>query len=166
MVDKLGQRNVTKQRNKTSRLERGQVGINQQRIGKNMTEEKQEYSTNGLSVKQNKAITALLSERTAKAAAHTAGVGERTLFTWLADKDFRAALKSAESDALEMVTRRLSAGQALALDTLETLITKAKHESTKLTACVSWLNMFIKYRDMKDIDERLTRLEEAMNDKK
>lgn len=116
-----------------------------------------------ITVKQQKAITALLSERTGRDAAKVAGVSEKTLYTWLADKDFRAALRSAEADILETVTRRLSAGQTLALDTLEKLIQSARHESTKLTACVSWLNMFIKYRDMKDIDERLTALEAAVN---
>jgi hypothetical protein len=127
----------------------------------------QEDSENNISTKQQKAIAALLSERTTGAAAKRAGIAERTLYTWLADPAFRAALKSAERDVLDDVTRRLTAGQRLALDTLEKLIQSARHESTKLNACVSWLNMFIKYRDMKDIDERLTALEAAINgDKK
>jgi len=119
-----------------------------------------------ITVKQQKAITALLSERTGRDAAKKAGVSEKTLYGWLADKDFRAALRSAEAEVLDTVTRRLGVGQALALDTLESLIQRAKHESTKLTACVSWLNMFIKYRDMQDIDERLTALEAAIHDNK
>jgi len=129
-----------------------------------MTEEKPEKV---ITVKQQKAITALLSERTARDAAKKAGVNEKTLYTWLnSDAAFRSALREAESGLLETVTRRLGVGQSLALDTLESLIQKAKHESTKLTACVSWLNMFVKYRDMKDIDERLTALEAAINDNK
>ena len=119
-----------------------------------------------ITVKQQKAITALLSERTGRDAAKKAGVSEKTLYTWLADPDFRAALRSAEGDILDTVTRRLGVGQTLALDTLEKLIQAARHESTKLTACVSWLNMFVKFRDMKNIDERLTALEAAINDKK
>lgn len=126
----------------------------------------QENTEKGITTKQQKAITALLSERTAGAAAKKAGIAERTLYNWLADPAFRAALRSAEAEVLDTVTRRLGVGQALALDTLESLIQKAKHESTKLTACVSWLNMFIKYRDMQDIDERLTALEAAIHDNK
>jgi hypothetical protein len=118
-----------------------------------------------ITVKQEKAITALLSERTTRDAAKKAGVSEKTIYTWLnSDAAFREALRSAESGVLEAVTRRLGVGQRLALDTLEDLIKKARHESTKLTACVSWLNMFVKYRDMKDIDERLTALEAAIHD--
>lgn len=127
---------------------------------------KNETSVNSITTKQARAIACLLSERTTGKAAVKAQVTERTLYTWLADKDFRAALRSAEADMLETVTRRLSSGQTLALDTLEKLIQSARHESTKLTACVSWLNMFIKYRDMADIDERLTALEAAINGNK
>ncbi len=121
---------------------------------------------NGITTKQQKAIAALLSERTARDAAKTAGVGERTLYKWLGEPGFREALRSAEADILDDVTRRLTAGQRLALDTLEKLIQSARHESTKLTACVSWLNMYLKFRDMKDIEDRLTALEAAQNGKR
>lgn len=131
-----------------------------------MTDDKQKKADDGITTKQQKAVTALLSERTIGEAAKRAGVGERTLYTWLADPAFRGALRDAERGVLDDVTRRLTSGQRLALDTLEKLIQSARHESTKLTACVSWLNMFIKYRDMKDIDERLTALEAAINDNK
>jgi hypothetical protein len=119
-----------------------------------------------ITVKQTKAITALLSERTARDAAKKAGVNEKTLYVWMLDPAFRGALREAERDILETVTRRLGVGQALALDTLEKLIQSARHESTKLTACVAWLNLYIKWRDMQDIDERLTALEAAINDNK
>lgn len=122
----------------------------------------QENSEKVITVKQQKAVTALLSERTARDAARLAGISERTLYNWLALPAFRSALKSAEADALDTVTRRLSSGQALALDTLEKLIQSARHESTKLTACVSWLNMFMKYHELRDVDERLTALEAAV----
>lgn len=129
-----------------------------------MTEENTEKV---ISVKQEKTIAALLSERTARDAAKKAGVSEKTIYEWLKnDAAFREALRSAERGVLEDVTRRLTTGQRLALDTLEKLIQSARHESTKLTACVQWLNLFVKYRDMQDIDERLTALEAAINDNK
>lgn len=131
-----------------------------------MTEDKQKNSENSITTKQQKAVAALLSERTIGEAAKRAGVGERTLYTWLADPAFRVALKSAEKNVLDDVTRRLTAGQRLALDTLEKLIQSARHENTRLNACVQWLNLFVKYRDMQDIDQRLTALEAAINDNK
>lgn len=128
-----------------------------------MTEDMQENSENSITTKQQKAITALLTERTTTAAAKKAGIAERTLYTWLNEPDFRAALRSAEKDILDGVTRRLSAGQTLALDTLEKLVKSARHESTKLRASVAWLEMSLKFRDMQDIEERLTALEAAIN---
>jgi transposase len=130
-----------------------------------MTEDLKEPE-NVITVKQQKAIAALLSERTIRDAAKTAGVNEKTLYTWLNEKDFRAALRSAEKDILDGVTRRLSAGQTLALDTLEKLVKSARHESTKLRASVAWLEMSLKFRDMQDIEERLTALEAAINGNK
>jgi hypothetical protein len=131
-----------------------------------MTDDKQKKADDGINTKHQKAIAALLSERTIGEAAKRAGVGERTLYTWLADPAFRDALREAERGVLDDVTRRLTAGQRLALDTLEKLIQSARHESTKLTACVQWLNLFVKYRDMQDIDQRLTALEAAINGNK
>jgi hypothetical protein len=131
-----------------------------------MTNKLQGNSENGISTKQQKALTALLSERTARDAAKVAGCSERTLYTWLGNPVFRAALKAAEAEVLEAVTRRLSAGQVLALDTLEKLIQSARHESTKLTACVSWLNMFMKYHEAQDVENRLTELEKAVKNGK
>jgi hypothetical protein len=131
-----------------------------------MTEQMQDNSENSITTKQQKAIAALLSERTIGAAAKRAGIAERTLYTWLTEKDFRAALRSAEKEILDVVTRRLSAGQTLALDTLETLMTKAKHESTRHAAAVSWLTLSLKFIDVMNFDERLTALEAAVNVKK
>lgn len=126
----------------------------------------QETTENSITTKQQKAITALLSERTAGAAAKSAGIAERTLYTWLNEPNFKAALRSAEKNLLDDVTRRLSAGQVLALDTLTKLIQSARHESTKLRAAVSWLELSLKFRDMQDIEDRLTALEAAINDNK
>jgi transposase len=129
-----------------------------------MTEENTE---NVITVKQHKAITALLSERTTRDAAKAAGVSEKTLYQWLNEPAFRAALREAEKSILDDVTRRLSAGASLALDTLKKLVQSARHESTKLRASVAWLELSLKYRDMHDIEERLTALEAAINgDKK
>jgi len=130
------------------------------------TEDMPNNSENSISTKQQKAIAALLSERTFGAAAKRAGIGERTLYNWLNESAFRAALRSAESAMLETVTRRLSVGQSLALDALETLITKAKHESTRRQAAVDWLNLSLKFMDTLNIDERLTALEAAINGNK
>lgn len=124
----------------------------------------QDNAENYLTPKQQKAIAALLTERTNGAAAKKAGISERTLYAWLNEPHFRAALRQAEKNILDDVTRRLAAGQTLALDTLESLVQKARHESTRLRAAVAWLELSLKFRDLHDIEERLTALEAAIHD--
>jgi hypothetical protein len=131
-----------------------------------VTKDSNETSENSITTKQARAIACLLSERTTGAAARKAQVTERTLYTWLGEPAFRAALRSAEKSLLETVTRRLSVGQSLALDALEALIQKAKYESTRRQAAIDWLNLSLKFIDTVNIDQRLTALEAAIYDKK
>lgn len=121
---------------------------------------------NVINLKQAKVIAALLSERTARDAAKKAGISEKTLYQYMQADNFRTALREAESELLNSAVRRLATGQSAALDSLSLLITKAKHESTRRQASVDWLNMFLRFNDVKNIDERLTALEAAINDKK
>lgn len=120
---------------------------------------KQETSENSITTKQAKAISALLTSRTIGEAATSAGVAERTLYTWLKRADFRGALREAQNELLDTTTRRLANGQTAALDTMEKLIQSARHESTRLTACVQWVNLFLRFNEIKNIEERLTELE-------
>lgn len=108
----------------------------------------------------------MLKERTIAAAAKSAGIAERTAYIYLADNNFRDALREAESELLNSAVRRLATGQAAALDALETLITKAKHESTRRQAAVDWLNLFLRFNEVKNIDERLTELERLVQNGK
>jgi hypothetical protein len=127
---------------------------------------KQESTDNSVSTKQQKAIAALITERNQSAAAKSAGVGERTLYKWLADNNFRTALRTAESQLVDSAVRRLAVGQGAALDTLETLMTKAKHESTRASAAVSWLNLFLRFSEARDIEQRLSELEKLVTNGK
>ncbi|GJQ37497.1 MAG: hypothetical protein JETCAE01_35070 [Anaerolineaceae bacterium] len=83
---------------------------------------KQENTENGITAKQSKAISALLTSRTIGEAATSAGVAERTLYTWLKRADFRGALREAQNELLDTTTRRLANGQTAELDTMEKLI--------------------------------------------
>ena len=73
--------------------------------------------TGKVTAKQARAIMALLEARSVAEAAATAKVGERTLRRWLTEPTFQAALATAQSEALSMVTVRLTGllGQSLAI---------------------------------------------------
>lgn len=119
----------------------------------------------GLTPKQARAIAFLLTSKTLVEAAKASGIAERTLYEWLNQTTFRQELRRAERGSVENASRRLVAGQNKALDALEGLITKGRNEGVKRAAAMDWLNMLLKYRDLGDIEERLSRLERAQNGK-
>ena len=116
----------------------------------------------GLSVSQQKAIGALMSERSQRDAARKVGVSEKTIYTWLQSPIFQAALKDAEGNLLDSVVWRLDAGHSIVLDVIMSLMQKSKSDATKLAAAVAWSSMYLKYHEMRDIQERLKILEAAL----
>jgi hypothetical protein len=113
-----------------------------------------------LTPRQRRAIAALLASRDVKAAAAAASVGERTLYRWLAqDPQFRAALTQAETELIGESTRRLIAGQALALDTLEGLMAGAQRDSDRRLAAAAWLDFVLRWRELTNVEQRLAELE-------
>jgi hypothetical protein len=116
-------------------------------------------SENVLTTKQQKAIAALLSESTIGKAAAVAGVSEKTLHRWLDDSTFRAALQDAEGKLIDGVSRFLLSGQTKALRVLSELMENANDTNRRLSA-IAWLDLTIKMRELNDIEERLSRLED------
>ena len=115
-----------------------------------------------LSAKQQRAIAALLASKSVAEAAASANVGERTLFRWLGeDQAFRAALSQAEGELLDTATRRLLSLQGESIDALEYLISQAETESVRLRAAQVVIETSLKLRELRDIEQRLTALEQA-----
>ena len=74
-------------------------------------------------VVRERAIVALLAEKTIGAAASRSGVGERTLRRWMTeDEGFQAALAEARRAAFEAGTSRVQALMSKAVDTLDELL--------------------------------------------
>ncbi len=67
---------------------------------------------------QVQAIAALLTEKDTKSAAAKAGISVESLYRWLKDADFKAALDAAETEVIAQVIRRLAGNAGDALDTL------------------------------------------------
>jgi len=117
-----------------------------------------------LSARQQRAIAALLTSKSVAEAAASAKVGERTLYRWLAeDRAFRAALLAAEGDLLSTTTRRLLSLQGQAIETLESLLSRAESEGVRLRAAQVALELSLKLRDQVSIELRLQALEEGQN---
>lgn len=121
-----------------------------------------------LTGKQYKAIAALLSAPNIKQAAILAGVGERTLYRWLAeDEAFKAELRSVEEEAISQATRRLIGSQEPAITRLLSILTGPTTRSgDRIKAARALMEYSTRMLEVRDVEERLTALERQINDDK
>lgn len=119
-----------------------------------------EKTIDNLTASQKRAIRALMESRTNGEAAKQAKIGEATLYRWLNDPVFKAALQEAESRAAGNTARRLSTGSQLALDVLIAIMeSEEAGDSMRLQAARVWLDNYHKARDDGDMERRLTAIE-------
>ena len=119
-------------------------------------------TTNKLTPQQHRAIAALLNSKSVVEAAQQAQVGARTLYRWLDDPTFSAALAKAEGQLVNAATRRLLRHQDDALTTILVIMADRQHPaSVRLRAAQTVIDSMLKLRELRDLEERLTRLEEA-----
>jgi hypothetical protein len=117
---------------------------------------------------QKRAIAALLSHRDVAAAAQAVGVGTRTLHRWLAeDADFQTALAQAEGAAIDGAVRRLVYLQEPAIMVITQLLADPTvTPSVRLRAALGILDQLIRLRELRNLETRLSKLEEATYGKK
>jgi hypothetical protein len=113
-----------------------------------------------LSAKQQKAIAALMTCRTARAAAKQAQIGERELYRWLQDAAFQAELKRAGQEAIDAAIRRLATLTGTAIDTLQwQMNAKNTTPSVKVRAADIVLARLLNLKELSDLEARITHLE-------
>lgn len=118
-----------------------------------------------LSPRQIKAIEGLLTFRDMTAAADHAGVNPSTIYRWLReDEAFTQALKQAESVAISTLGRELITLGSKASKAVEAVLDdKESTAAQKLRAAEIILNNILKLRELADFEERLSRVEEKIN---
>ncbi len=116
-----------------------------------------------LSAKQKQAISALLMAGTVRGAAQLAHMGERTLFRWIKQKEFKDALQLAGDEAFAATVRALSDAGPLAVLTLRNTMTQTgAKDSDRRGAADSLLKNLVRIRESGEIERRLAELEAAM----
>ena len=116
-----------------------------------------------LSPRQHRAILALLTQPTVAAAAMSSGVGESTIYKWLGEVAFRAALAQAEGEAVAAAGRRLAVLAETALDTVaDVMADPTTPAPVRVRACEVILNNLLRYREVVTFETRLTDLEREM----
>ena len=120
----------------------------------------------GLTPKQDAAIVALLSQKTMKAAARSAGVNEVTLWRWLQDSDFQAAYTKARHETVKQAIARLQQNASQAVDTLKEVMTNKKAlDFARVSAAKAILDYSLKSVELEDLSERINALESKMGGK-
>lgn len=115
-----------------------------------------------LSAKQQRAIEALLTEPTTRAAAEAAKVSEATIFRWLAEPVFAAAYREARGRLLESTLTALQAASADAVTCLRDVINdKAAQVSARVSAAKTVIELGLKARETLEVEERLAYLEKV-----
>lgn len=113
-----------------------------------------------LSPYQTRAITALLQSSTNAEAADAAGISESTLYRYLADDTFKAALRDAQDRAIEAAISLLSGEARAAANTLaEIHRDKSVNPAVRVQAARAVLIENLKVRDKHEVLERIEALE-------
>ncbi len=116
-----------------------------------------------LSDAQARAIGALLTTRTISEAAQSARVGRATLYRCLReDENFRRCLQAARRHALGQATARLQQMAINSVDSLQQIIADEKAgAASRVSGILTNLDYAYRAIEMEDVEERLTRVEEA-----
>lgn len=114
-----------------------------------------------LRTNQRKAIAALLSEPTIRAAAKAAGLGERTIHRYLGDAAFKTELRKRQDQLLSAMTAALVGLSGEAVETLRALLESGDTSaSVKARVALGWLRELHRTLELQDLAERVTALEE------
>jgi phage terminase small subunit len=115
-----------------------------------------------LSTKQRKALTALLQTGEVATAATSAGVSRDTIYRWMKDPVFAAAVRQAEAEALDEVSRVLIRLARSAVVTLAAAMADREGPmGPRVRAADITLNRLLQIRELATMEERLAALEAA-----
>jgi phage terminase small subunit len=122
------------------------------------------FGTNpGLSPKQRRAVEALLTTGDVTAAALEAKVGKSSLYRWLREPVFLAAVREAEAAAIDELSRMLVRLGRTAVGTLAKAMTDPKAPwPTRVRAADASLARLLQLRELATLEARVTELERSV----
>lgn len=117
--------------------------------------------------RRQRAIAALMAYPNVRSAAEACGVGERTLYRWMAeDKEFAAQLAAAEAELVDQTARRLLSLTNDAIRSLAQLSAAAEDDGVRLRTAVAILDQAARWRESVSIEKRVVALEQGVQDGK
>ena len=115
-----------------------------------------------LTARQQQLLVELVKNTDLQQAARTAGVGRTTVYRWLEDSRFAAALARLRNEAMKDALDSVKALTTRAAQELVGLL-DTEDERLKRLLCNDILGHAIKVRELEEIERRLVRMEERMN---
>lgn len=113
--------------------------------------------------KKEKALAALLTSPTVKAAAQETGVGSRTMRLYLKDPEFLAEYKRRCSSLLEEATNKAKAALPPAIERLSSIVMDdAQPTQYQIAACRALCEYSLRMTEVVDYEQRLQALEDEM----
>ncbi len=115
----------------------------------------------GLTVRQEKAVIALINETTVAAASRASGIGERTLHRWLKEANFNKCYRRARREAFNMSIAMTQRYAAVAVNNLAKIMNDPSSNNTaRVTAAVALLRYGRESIELDDLAARVDQLEE------
>lgn len=130
-------------------------------------ENRLEMASNGriLSAAQERALTALLSERTILAASQAAKIPYRTMTRWLADEEFKAEYQQRLDELVEAASSSLKRSLSGAVDVLREIAEDGEAPpGARISAARTLLENGLRYTETMDVLRRLEDIENAIKD--
>ena len=104
-------------------------------------------------------ITSLACGATVEAAAHKAGMCERSVYRRLESKEFKQRLQDFRDDIVKRTSAVLTAASMEAVKTLVSLMERSTAPSARLGAARSVLEISMKLREVVELEDRIRALE-------
>ena len=127
---------------------------------------KNDKKNTGLTRLQKDAVTAVVASKTYKEAAELAGCSESSVYKWMKNPVFRAAVLERENGLRAASGRRLARDAQSSLDVIHNIMTdEGNPAGLRLQAAKAWQDYLIKTGDITQLEDRVTKLEAKQHDR-
>ena len=117
-----------------------------------------------LTIKQQKAIAALLAGLSMEAAAQAASVNVTTIYRWFDEPIFKAAHDAGRRQLAELAMSKLQGLADQAVDVVAGLMKDSNPPAIRLRAALAILDTNVKWFELQDIMKRLEALEQGKHE--
>lgn len=115
---------------------------------------------------QELVISALLTERSIKEASKKAGVGEHTVYRWMATPEFDKAYKQAKRKILDHAISQIQLSVTEAVGVLRSIMNDEESPpSSRVTSAKTILEQALKAVELEDVVKRVEELERIIEEK-